>query len=471
MRLLKLFAQYATGSILTLLAGLITTPILTRLISTEEMGKYSMFITMGSLIASILYLGLDQSYVRFYYDEREENRNHFFKVCLGGPVIATMFSSIVLLISYKDVSEIMVGSSSIWIMFVFDLYILGLVVNRFGLLKIRMEQKAGTYSLLNVFRKLSYLAIALVLYFNLWGDDCFSLIFAVVLAEIVLSIGCMISDYGNWKDKSKKISTSMPEIVKYGFPFIFSTTITLVFQSTDKLMLNALTDYHEIGIYTGAQNIVNLLIQVQTVFATFWMPVAFEHFSQDQDDKSFFIKANRVISYCMLVISILLLCAKDIVILFLGEKYRDAVYVFPFLAFMPIMYTVSETTVVGINFMKKSSYHVWISLASALVNIVLNFSLITKLGAKGAAISTGLAYMVFFALRTVLANKVYPIKFSLGRFSISIIAVYGLAIAASFMDVTPKFLCLAAIIMVVISVFYRDVIGYGIELIKTISVK
>ena len=74
MRLLKQFAKYATGSLFALLAGLITTPILTRLISTEEMGKYSMFITIGSLIASILYLGLDQSYVRFYFDEKKETR-------------------------------------------------------------------------------------------------------------------------------------------------------------------------------------------------------------------------------------------------------------------------------------------------------------------------------------------------------------------------------------------------------------
>ena len=65
MKLIKTFVKYATGSMFALLAGLITTPILTRLISTEEMGKYSMFITFGSLFASILYLGLDQSYVRF----------------------------------------------------------------------------------------------------------------------------------------------------------------------------------------------------------------------------------------------------------------------------------------------------------------------------------------------------------------------------------------------------------------------
>ena len=152
----------------------------------------------------------------------------------------------------------------------------------------------------------------------------------------------------------------------------------------------------------------------------------------------------------MLLIAILLLCTR-ISSCYFGKKYRDAVYVFPFLAFMPIMYTVSESTVMGINFMKKSSYHVWISLISAVTNVIGNYFLIKSFGAKGAAISTGLSYIVFFIARTVLANKVYKINFALGRFFVSIVVVYFLAIMASFMNVTPLFLSVAIITTIVVS--------------------
>lgn len=233
-----------------------------------------------------------------------------------------------------------------------------------------------------------------------------------------------------------------------------------------KLMLNAMTDYNQVGLYSGAQNIVNLLTQVQTVFTTFWMPVAFEHYAKKADDKEFFVKINKIVSYGMLLIAILLLCTKDIVVLFLGKKYRDAVYVFPFLAFMPIMYTVSESTVMGINFMKKSSYHVWISLISAVTNVIGNYFLIKSFGAKGAAISTGLSYIVFFIARTVLANKVYKINFALGRFFVSIVVVYFLAIMASFMNVTPLFLSVAIITTIVVSFLYRDILKESMSYVR-----
>lgn len=465
MKLLKTFIKYATGSMFALLAGLITTPILTRLISTEEMGKYSMFITIGSLFASILYLGLDQSYVRFYNDESKESQVALLDKCLKYPMVATAIVAAFSIVFYKTLSNIIIGYGSIVLVVVFDFYLFGLVIDRFWLLKIRMNQKASAYSLLNVIRKLAYLFIAVVLYFTLFGDSSWSLIVSVSLAEAILVLGCRFSERGNWRKGSNKIATKITDLFKYGFPFIFSTTVTLIFHSTDKLMLNAMTDYNQVGLYSGAQNIVNLLTQVQTVFTTFWMPVAYEHYAKKPADKGFFIKINKIVSYGMLLIAILLLCTKDIVVLFLGKKYRDAVYVFPFLAFMPIMYTVSESTVMGINFMKKSSYHVWISLISALTNVCGNYFLIKYFGAKGAAISTGLSYMVFFIARTVLANRVYRINFALGRFFISSVVVYMLAIIASFMNVTPAFLAIAMMTIIVISILYRDILKESINFI------
>lgn len=72
MKLLKAFSKYAIGTLLVLVVGFITTPILTRMISTSEMGKYSMFMTLGNLISTLLCLGLDQSYLRFYNDEKKK---------------------------------------------------------------------------------------------------------------------------------------------------------------------------------------------------------------------------------------------------------------------------------------------------------------------------------------------------------------------------------------------------------------
>lgn len=468
MRLLKTFTKYATGSLGALVAGLIATPILTRLISTVEMGKYSMFITLGSLIASILYLGLDQSYVRFYNDEVPESRNYLLHKCLTYSLCASIMVVIILLMFHNQVSDIIIGESSLLIVCVFSIYLIALVIDRFWLLKLRMEQKAGAYSLLNILRKISYLMIAVVLYFTVGGDQCWSLIVAVTLAEFILLLGIRIADKGEWKVRNRSIDVSTEELVRYGVPFIFSTTITLIFQSTDKLMLKALSDYHQVGLYSGATNIVNLITQVQLVFTTFWMPVAFEHFSKNPNDKQFFVRINKVVSYVMLMVSIFILCVKDIVILFLGPRYSEAVYVFPFLAFMPIMYTVSESTVMGINFMKKTKYHVMISTICAAANAIGNYELVIRFGAKGAAISTGLSYALFFVLRTFFSNRVYPVKYAVGRYIFSCVLVYVLAVMASFNPANLKFIITAGGVIVVISVLYKDILRESFGMLKKI---
>ena len=73
--------------------------------------------------------------------------------------------------------------------------------------------------------------------------------------------------------------------------------------------------------------------------------------------------------------------------------------------------------------------------------------------------------MVFFIARTGLANRVYRINFALGRFFISSVVVYMLAIIASFMNVTPAFLAIAMMTIIVISILYRDILKESINFI------
>lgn len=468
MNMLKTFSKYAAGSIFALLAGLITTPILTRLFSTVEMGKYSMYVTMGSLIASLLYLGLDQSYVRYYNEELEANRNYLLFKCLQVSLLFCATITVVLILFYSSISRILVGEVSFVIVLIFSFYVTAMVINRFLMLKVRMAQKAGAYSMLNVLRKLAFLLFSVLLVFTSAGHSYWCLLIGVTLAEIVLMAGEFFVERGNWRAKNKHLSVSPKQLALYGLPFIFSTTVTLVFHSTDKLMLKAFSDYDQIGLYSGAQNIVNLITQVQMLFTTFWVPVAYEHYASKPEDTGFFIRMNKLVSYAMLVVCLAVFCLKDIIILFLGPDYAEAVYVFPFLAIMPIMYTISETTVMGINFKIKTSYHVWISAISALTNIGGNFLLIPLLGAKGAAVSTGLSYVVFFIMRTYLANRVYPIKFTLLRFMISVIMVYIVAIYASFAKVSIEFVALSIIIFVLITFLYRDIVQEGMNQLEYI---
>lgn len=466
MNLLKTFSKYAVGSLLSLIIGFASTMILTRLFSTEEMGKYSMYAMVGGLIASIVYLGLDQSYVRFYFEEQEEARTSLLVRCLMIPLLLTAVVSAVLLMANGLFSDYIIGEESVVLVLLFAVYIFALTMNRFMLLKIRMAQKAVAYSALGIINKSFYLLLAILLYYMVFTGKSWALIIAATAAELVMLSAAFFTERKTFTGRRREAASSSKQLLKYGIPFLFATTITILFESADKIMLKALTDYDEIGLYTGAQSIVNLVAQVQTVFSTFWLPVAFEHFNKDPEDTEFYVRVNKIVSYVMLVIFVIVLAAKDIIIYFLGPDYRGASFIFPFLAFMPVMYTVSETTVLGINFKKKTGYHVWISLACVAANMIGNFILITHFGATGAAISTGFAYVLFFVLRTILAGRVYPVRFALGRFAVCSALVAVMAGFASFYSVHWWYLILAAGVLSIITFLYRDVVTFGLREIK-----
>ena len=192
----------------------------------------------------------------------------------------------------------------------------------------------------------------------------------------------------------------------------------------DKFFIKAFNGYIELGLYSAAFTIIALLNAVQGTFTTFWVPVANEKYVENPEkSKKFFTKVNLIVSFGMLIIAIGIITFKDFLILLLGPKYRQASNIFPFLVFMPIMYTISETTVLGISFKKKNKNHIYIAIISALVNLVGNLILVPSFGAKGAAISTGVSYIVFFSARTLISKNLYHVDYNLKKFYTSTILV------------------------------------------------
>jgi O-antigen/teichoic acid export membrane protein len=217
--------------------------------------------------------------------------------------------------------------------------------------------------------------------------------------------------------------------------------------------------------------IIGMMNTIQGAFTTFWVPVAYEKYSNNPEDKEFFSNINQIVSVVMILVAIGLIATKDIIVLLMGSKFGEAVFVIPFLVFMPIMYTISETTVLGINFKKKTKYHIYVAVFSAISNIIGNIILVPKMGATGAAISTGLSYIVFFIARTHFASKLYKINLKLGRFWISIIAVYVLAIYSSLYKFNIVIFLLTIASVATVLLMYRNVVMQGYNLLMKFIVK
>lgn len=464
MKLLKKLMQFSIGSFAVLILGFISQPIITRIISPIEMGKFSMFNTVLSLIMVFIIMGLDQAYGRFFYEQDEVG---LFRFCIKIPILSCIFVCIILSVFYKDVTKYLVGEPSLLCMFMIVAFLFGNVIYSFQLLYVRMGQQAKKYSLYTVLLKVLYLLFIIVIY-QFMKDNYMILVIATIFSYycvIAVAYYCDRKFYHQVLGSDKK-EIPVKKILKYSIPLILTTALSWLFQSVDKIMIKTFAGYGEVGIYAGAITIVNMLNAVQSMFTTFWVPTAFEHYVKQPDDKVFYEKINEIVTLVMLIGATVLISCKDILAYILGAAYSDSTKVFPFLVFMPIMYTISETTVIGINFKEKTNFHIIITLISAITNCLGNYFMVPIWGAKGAAISTGVSYIVLFIFRTYFSNRFYKINFKMKKFVITASLVYGLAIINSFQTISFATVACGIGVVFVICMVYGNVIKEGIQLIR-----
>lgn len=465
--LFKKFIEFALGNVIVFVLGILSVPIVSRMIDPTQNGKASMFVTYTSLIVLVLTMGIDQAYIRYYNDENEVNRGKLLRRSIKIPIIANLILGIGLLIFYKPISNLILSETSFLVVVLLLIHSTASILGNFAMIHVRMKQKGKAYSMLGVSNKISYLAL-MGLFFYIFKDNYITMILATVISNLIMVIFAIMSEKEDWFSfNDNKLNTTTKELFRYGIPFIFSMAITWVFQSIDRISIQRFSnDYAQIGLYTGAMYIISLLNTVQGAFTTFWTPVAFEKYATNPEDKNFFVNINEIVSVVMLLVSVGLIAMKDILIIFLGKKYEGAQFIFPFLVLMPIMYTISETTVLGINFSKKTKYHIYIASFSAIFNVIGNIILVPKFGATGAAISTGLAYVVFFIFRTYFANKFYKINFKFFKFGVCVFLVYILAAYSSKYKFNTTILLLTIINVFVILFAYRNIISEMIKLVK-----
>lgn len=451
--LIKKFLSFSLGGYINIVIGLLTVPITTRLLSPEQYGVSSLITTVTSFMFVICCLGTEQGFVRFFYDEREQSRGKLLYNCLYYPFYISILVFFLIYIFKEKISIFFLGYSEkyFWLILIFSILFSGL--NNYSFLVIRMQQKGKIYSVCNVLLKILEFIFILLLY-KKYGDDYKTLVVALLLSLGLVTIFSIIIERKFWGFNGDSRITKK-EILEFSLPLTLTMALNWVFASSDKIIIKTLSNVVELGLYSGAFKIISLLSVLQTGFTTFWTPVVYEHFSKNPDDTEFYKKANDYLSLIFFLIGIGLLMFRNIIILLLGAKYREAVFIMPMLIFIPIMFLLSETTHMGIGFKKKTKYYLYISIIVSMTNLIGNIILVPYLGAKGAAISTGLSYIIFFSCRTYFSSKLINFNFNLKRIYLIIVFYIGYTLILSFVNFWEVDMLLGSVIVVIVLFLYK----------------
>lgn len=431
--IVKRFLSFSVGSWINAVISLIGIPIISRFIDPEEYGKASMFTLAVSLLQCVFVLGVDQSFARFYNETDEEKRKQLFRDALL-PVIALCLAGIVgLLLFRRPISVILFGSPD----FILETNILGisiLVVSliRMGLLSLRMQNKAKQYSFLQIVNALTTL-VCTIAYARFVSRSFTAIIVGFAVSQLMVLILSVWFDRATWAELFRgRLDVNTPRIrilLLYGLPFIPTFIVDWFFQGIDRTFLRVYSNYAELGLYASAVKISMSLSILQTGFTTFWIPFAYERYTKTPDDRAFYGRFFNVLTFAFGVLIAGILLFDNILIQLFPPIYHDIKYIFPFLLFVPMLYTLSEVTVVGINYNKRTINHLYIAIGASLMNAVAAYLLVPAYGARGAAIATFVAYIVFFVLRTSISLKYYSVPYDFRKFGVTMLIMSGFALA------------------------------------------
>lgn len=398
---------YAIGPIGAALMGFITLPIITWFYSVEDIGRISMLQVVISFSILIFCLGLDQAYVREYHGH--ECQPKLFKaVLVPGLILSIIFFGAIFVFDSRLISKWLYDIPSTYLTFISITCFILALISRFLSLVLRMEERALAYSMSQLLPKVLFLIFILTTVWLGFKKDAYNLITAHTLSIIAVFLVFAWNTRKEWV-KALKYRIDLKELnhlLSFGLPLVIGGLASWGLDVMDKLFLRTMSTFSELGVYSVAVSISGVASIFAGIFNTIWAPMVYKWVNEGVD----LAKIDEISEYLLAAIyfvAVLSGCFSWILPYFLPEEYVAIQYLITACLLGPLLYTLSETTAVGIAITRRSNLSMIASIGAMLVNLIGNYVLIPKMGAVGAAISTAISFWVFYILRTEFSRHIW----------------------------------------------------------------
>lgn len=403
---LKLFG-YAIGPLGSAMIGLITVPIITRYYSAEDIGRMSMLQVAINFFVLLFCLGLDQAYVREYH-ESESKITLLKTVTLPCIYLSIIPLSLAYIINPTFISSLLYDIDSSFLALVSILCLILSLISRFFSLILRMEERAFAYSLSQLLPKFLFLIFILSsLYFNSIKDS-YNLISAHMLSITAVFIILCWSTRGEWTIafRAKIEASYLKKLLLFGLPLIIGGLASWGLNVLDKIFLRGMSNFNELGVYSIATTLASGASILAGIFNIIWAPLVYKWVKDGLDLK----KVDEISEYLLTAFYFIIVLSGLLSWIFpylLPKEYHSVQHLITTCLFGPLLYTLSETTAIGITISRRTILSMLASVIAMLINAIGNFLLVPRLGAAGASVSTAISFGVFYVLKTEFSRSVW----------------------------------------------------------------
>ena len=453
----KASIAFFIASIVTSGISYLVTPIYTNLLTTDEYGKTSVFMTwlqvFGIVAMFCLSYGVFNNGMCDYPDKRDD---YSFSMLILSNIITLAFFGVLLAV-YPLISQ--------FLKLEIPLILLMLAVcffqpaMNFWVTRQRYEYKYKAVFIWSLIRAVLSPLTAVVLMLNTSeGSRLYPRIFGAECSLIVIYIGFYV--YLGIRNKWKINTKYWKQAFLFNLPLILHYLSTYLLGSSDKIMISHLVSDSATAFYSVAYSIAAIAAILWSAINSSLIPYTYEKCKENKLED-----INKVTLPLMALFAvgcvIVIMLAPEAVRIMATNDYMEAIYVIPPVVggvFFQVQYYIYANIV---YYYKKPKYVMIGSLTAVVLNIVLNYIFIKQWGYMAAGYTTLFCYAVqalidYIAMRKVVGRSVYNMKVVIALSA----AVVAVSIASVFVydNTIVRYSILSAVIILII-VFRKKIIA------------
>lgn len=402
--LIRHVSNYSLGSLVVTLAGLISFPILTRVLGVDDYGNMSLVAVTLTFLVAAGKLGLQHSAIMFYSDTRAGrnawNVDQYYSsllcgMCLSGAVVSLSWLMLTLTAGKlfwdaPGIIDILILVSPLVLLRVIQSALNGIL---------RAQEKSAQVSLFSVLWR--YGNLVLVISGLLLVDASLKVFFiATIISEALVLALMAYKVLGHVNVSRAHFSPALyRSMVWFGLPMLGYEMAGIFANVGDRYVIKLLLGAEELGKYAAAYNLSEYVSSVIVVsLATAILPMYMRIWADKgrEETEQFVSKSLQLYVFAALPVGFgFSAVATDFISIMASPVFREGAVTIPYIIAGMIVEGAVVMLAAGL-YVKKESRKLMVALATAsLMNLLMNLALVPAMGIRGAAVATLLTYILF----------------------------------------------------------------------------
>ncbi len=403
-----------TGKFGGLLLGVFITPILVRILGSEQYGDYALLLAIFAVVTTLTHAGISAGIRKYIAEERSQDqwRNQVFAFYTRfGITLAAVFAvGLVVFGLYGPVETLFGSGFSIYLLLLAVMLLTDQIfyVNRYTLIGLNATHLSEP---LKIFKQFLYGVFGISLAYI--GYD----IAGVLAGTAIASFACgliaiwLLRNRVSLQGVFSTIPTAFPrkELLSFNVYNTIFVLLTISLYNIDILLLQPIAGSQQTGLYKAALVIAEFLWLVPTAIQIIFIGSASEQWSKNNPEAitEMASRATRfTLAFTVLLIIGLAALSTEFMTLYFGSEFADAAL--PLLILLPGVLGFAVARPIFAIGQGKGALRILIVAtgSAAVINLLLNIVLIPQYGMVGAAVATSIGYGSMLCFHVVAARKI-----------------------------------------------------------------